>query len=136
MAVICVVGNPVKPVLRILPFVFSKRTTGKPFKIFVLYTGVSVLVGWLTSLLFPDASVQELISSPSNSDVMSSDFNHSILELLFPTPPGPVWAIKKLLLKKDMDQLVDDAYLEVAAQKLGYKSVLELKKKLNIKPWL
>tara|TARA_R110002020_G_scaffold52193_2_gene146988 strand:+ start:46 stop:162 length:117 start_codon:yes stop_codon:yes gene_type:complete len=27
-----------------------------------------------------------------------------------------------------MDQLVDDAYLEVAAQKLGYKSVLELKK--------
>ncbi len=42
--------------------------------------------------------------------------------------------LKKLVLKKDMDQLVDDAYLEVAAQKLGYKSVLELKKKLNIKP--
>ena len=42
--------------------------------------------------------------------------------------------LKKLLLKKDMDGLVDDAYLEVAAQKLGYKSVLELKKKLNIKP--
>ena len=42
--------------------------------------------------------------------------------------------LKKLLLKKDMDLLVDDAYLEVAAQKLGYKSVLELKKKLNIKP--
>jgi len=42
--------------------------------------------------------------------------------------------LKKLLLKKDMDQLVDDAYLEVAAQKLGYKSVLELKKKLSIKP--
>ena len=32
-----------------------------------------------------------------------------------------------------MDGLVDDAYLEVPAQKLGYKSVLELKKKLNIK---
>ena len=42
--------------------------------------------------------------------------------------------LKKLLLKKDMDQLIDDAYLEVAAEKLGYKSVLELKKKLNIKP--
>ena len=41
--------------------------------------------------------------------------------------------LKKLLLKKDMDGLVDDAYLEVPAQKLGYKSVLELKKKLNIK---
>ena len=32
--------------------------------------------------------------------------------------------LKKLLLKKDMDGLIDDAYLEVAAQKLGYKSVL------------
>jgi len=42
--------------------------------------------------------------------------------------------LKKLLLKKDLDGLVDDAYLEVAAQKLGYKNVLELKKKLNIKP--
>ncbi len=42
--------------------------------------------------------------------------------------------LKKLLLKKDLDQMIDDAYLEVAAQKLGYKNVLELKKKLNIKP--
>ncbi|WP_034917755.1 transposase [Gillisia sp. CAL575] len=42
--------------------------------------------------------------------------------------------LKKLVQKKDMDQLVDDAYLEVAAQKLGYKSVLELKKILDIKP--
>ena len=42
--------------------------------------------------------------------------------------------LKKLVLKKDLDQLVNDSYLEVAAQKLGYKNVLELKKKLNIKP--
>ena len=41
---------------------------------------------------------------------------------------------KKLLLKKDMDALIEDSYLEVAAEKLGYKSVLELKKKLSIKP--
>lgn len=41
--------------------------------------------------------------------------------------------LKKLLLKKDMDEMVNDSYLEVAAQKLGYKNVLELKKKLNIK---
>ncbi|WP_139959903.1 transposase [Flavicella sediminum] len=40
--------------------------------------------------------------------------------------------LKKLLLKKDLDQMVDESYLEVAAQKLGYKNVLELKKKLNI----
>ncbi len=42
--------------------------------------------------------------------------------------------LKKLLLKKDMDALVEESYLEVAAEKLGYKSVVELKKKLNIKP--
>jgi len=36
--------------------------------------------------------------------------------------------LKKLVLKKDLDELVNDSYLEVAAQKLGYKNVLELKK--------
>jgi len=42
--------------------------------------------------------------------------------------------LKKLLLKKDLDQLVSDSYLEVASEMLGYKNVAELKKKLNIKP--
>jgi len=42
--------------------------------------------------------------------------------------------LKKLLLKKDLDEMVNDSYLEVAAQKLGFKNVLDLKKKLNIKP--
>ena len=42
--------------------------------------------------------------------------------------------LKKLLLKKDLDALVLDSYLEVAAEDLGYISVSELKKKLNIKP--
>jgi putative transposase len=42
--------------------------------------------------------------------------------------------LKKLLLKMDLDQMVEESYLEVAAQKLGYKSGLELKKKLNTKP--
>jgi hypothetical protein len=32
------------------------------------------------------------------------------------------------LLKKDLDALVLDSYLEVAAEDLGYKSVSELKK--------
>jgi len=42
--------------------------------------------------------------------------------------------LKKLLLKKDLEQLVNDSYLEVLAEQLGYKNVAELKKKLNIKP--
>ena len=40
--------------------------------------------------------------------------------------------LKELLLKKDLDALVQHSYLEVAAEDLGYKSVAELKKKLNI----
>lgn len=43
--------------------------------------------------------------------------------------------LKKLLLKKDLDQLALDSYLEAAAEKLGYKNVAELKKNLNIQPW-
>ena len=42
--------------------------------------------------------------------------------------------LKKLLLKKDLDAMVLESYLEVAAQDLGYKSVTELKKKLRIEP--
>ena len=40
--------------------------------------------------------------------------------------------LKSLLLKKDLDKLIVDSYLEVAAENLGYKNVEELKKKLNI----
>jgi len=42
--------------------------------------------------------------------------------------------LKDLLIKKDLDKLVLDAYLEVAAENLGYKDVGELKKNLNIEP--
>lgn len=41
--------------------------------------------------------------------------------------------LRKLLIKKDLEQLANDSYLEVAAKNLGYKSVEELKKNLNIK---
>ena len=36
--------------------------------------------------------------------------------------------LKKRLLKKDLDAMVLESYLQVAAQDLGYKSVAELKK--------
>jgi len=42
--------------------------------------------------------------------------------------------LKELLIKKDLDHLATEAYLEVAAKNLGYKNVDELKKNLNIKP--
>lgn len=39
--------------------------------------------------------------------------------------------LKELLIKKDLDRLALDAYLEVASEKLGYRSAEELKKNLN-----
>lgn len=42
--------------------------------------------------------------------------------------------LKKVLIKKDLEQLANDSFLEVAAEKLGYKNVAELKKNLNTKP--
>jgi transposase-like protein len=42
--------------------------------------------------------------------------------------------LKKRHLKKDLDAMVEESYLEVAAEKLGYKTVQELKKKLSTKP--
>lgn len=42
--------------------------------------------------------------------------------------------LKDLLIKKDLEKLVNDNYLEVAAENLGYKDVEELKKNLNIQP--
>jgi len=42
--------------------------------------------------------------------------------------------LRELLVKKDLDHLILDSYLEVAAEKLGYKDTEELKKKLSRKP--
>ena len=36
--------------------------------------------------------------------------------------------LKELLIRKDMENLVSDSYLEVAGENLGYKNVEELKK--------
>jgi transposase-like protein len=41
--------------------------------------------------------------------------------------------LKDLLIKKDLEKMVQDSYLEVAAENLGYKDVEELKKNLNTK---
>jgi len=41
--------------------------------------------------------------------------------------------LKELLIKKDLEKMVQDSYLEVAAENLGYKDVTELKKNLNTK---
>ena len=44
-----------------------------------------------------------------------------------------VQQLRDLLLKKDLDNLMLDSYLKIAAENLGYKNVDELKKTLNIK---
>jgi transposase-like protein len=44
-----------------------------------------------------------------------------------------VTQLKDLLIKKDLEKMVQDSYLEVAAENLGYKDVEEFKKNLNTK---
>mgnify|MGYP004702929497 CR=1 FL=1 len=41
--------------------------------------------------------------------------------------------LKKVIIKKDLEHLVYDSYLEVAAKMQGYDNVEEFKKKLNTK---
>jgi transposase-like protein len=41
--------------------------------------------------------------------------------------------LKELVVKKDIEQLVLDSYLELASLQLGYKSAEELKKKIDTK---
>jgi transposase-like protein len=41
--------------------------------------------------------------------------------------------LKEILIKKDLDHLILDSYLEVAAEKLGFKNTDELKKNLSKK---
>ncbi len=40
--------------------------------------------------------------------------------------------LKDLLIKKDLEKLVNENYLEKAAENLGYKDIQELKKNLNV----
>jgi len=95
-----VVGKLVKPVFLIRPFVLLNLTTGNPLTIPVLYIGLKDAFGWVTSLAFPDPSVQVVISSPSDKLGILSDSNHNTLDVLFPTPPGPVWAKTSLPTNK------------------------------------
>jgi transposase-like protein len=42
--------------------------------------------------------------------------------------------LKKVIIRKDLEHLVYDSYLEVAAKMQGYDNVEEFKKKLSTKP--
>ncbi|MFC1731122.1 transposase [candidate division KSB1 bacterium] len=41
--------------------------------------------------------------------------------------------LKELIVQKDIKNLLDEAYLDYAAERLGFKDADELKKKLNLK---
>jgi len=72
-------------------------------------------------------TVNEWIKKYNRKDLMNTRVKVETLQ-------KEIEQLKKLLLKKDLDTMVLDSYLEVAAEDLGYKSVAELKKKLSIKP--
>ena len=55
------------------------------------------------------------------------------LSWLRPRVKKEIEQLKELLVKQDIDALIQDSYLEYAAKGMGFKDVEELKKKLNIK---
>jgi len=84
----------------------------------------------------PTSTMNEWIKKYDRKDLMNTRImveDHDEISRL-KTLQKEIEQLKKLLLKKDLELLANDSYLEVVAEQLGYKNVAELKKKLNIKP--
>lgn len=82
------------------------------------------------------STINEWIKKYDRKDLMNTRImveNHDEISRL-KALQKEIEQLKKLLLKKDLELLVNDSYLEVLSEQLGYKNVAELKKKLNIKP--
>jgi transposase-like protein len=82
------------------------------------------------------STINEWIKKYDRKDLMNTRImveNHDEISRL-KTLKKEIEQLKKLLLKKDLELLANDSYLEVIAEQLGYKNVAELKKKLNTKP--
>ena len=82
------------------------------------------------------SSVNEWIKKYDRKDLMNTRVMVETKDEISPLKAlqKEVEQLKELLIKKDLDQLVADSYLKVAAENLGYKSIEELKKNLNIEP--
>jgi putative transposase len=115
------------------------RRYGEPFKLKILAelsTGKHTKSALCKRYSITPTTVNEWIKKYHRKDLMNTRVKVETKDEIsrIKKLQKEIEQLKKLLLKKDLDTMVQDSYLEVAAEDLGYKSVNELKKKLSIKP--
>lgn len=81
------------------------------------------------------STVNEWIKKYNRTDLMNTRINVETKDEItrIKALQKEIEQLKKAMIKKDLDQLVLDSYLEVSAQKLGFKNVDELKKNFSKK---
>ena len=106
-------------------------------------------VGNLIAIISPNGERQSIDYDLAGQITQRSDATGAVIEKLSYTPLGQVAVqadaldkikkleeeikqLKELLIQKDINGLMNEAYLEYAAKRLGFKSVEELKKKLKL----
>ena len=82
-----------------------------------------------------NSTINEWIKKYNRTDLMNTRINVETKDEItrIKALQKEVEKLKEALVKKDLDQLVLDSYLEVSAEKLGFKNAEELKKKLGKK---
>lgn len=82
-----------------------------------------------------NSTINEWIRKYNRTDLMNTRINVETKDEItrIKALQKEIEQLKKALVKKDLDHLVLDAYLEVASEKLGFKNVDELKKNLSKK---
>ena len=105
------------------------RRYSEPFKLKILAeltTGKHTKSELCKLYSIAPTTVNEWIKKYNRKDLMNTRVKDEISRIK--ALQKEIEQLKKLLLKKDLDAMVLDSYLEVAAEDLGYKSVNELKK--------
>ena len=109
------------------------RRYSEPFKLKILAelsTGKHTKSELCKLYSIAPTTVNEWIKKYNHKDLMNTRVKVETIDEIsrIKTLQKEIEQLKKLVLKKDLDAMVQDSYLEVAAEDLGYKSVNELKK--------
>lgn len=81
------------------------------------------------------STVNEWIKKYNRTDLMNTRINVETKDEItrIKALQKEIEQLKKVIVKKDLEQLISDSFLDVAAEKLGYNNVDELKKNINPK---
>lgn len=82
-----------------------------------------------------NSTINEWVKKYNRTDLMNTRINVETKDEItrIKALQNEIEKLKEALVKKDLDKLVLDSYLEVSAEKLGFKNAEELKKNLSKK---